>query len=64
MTYNSLAFLFFFAIFISVYLLMPSVRMIQAVILLGSLTFYCLAGSPLLLPVFSIHVDQNFTSKR
>lgn len=49
MTYNSLAFLFFFAIFISVYLLMPSVRMRQAVILLGSLTFYCLAGSPLLL---------------
>ncbi len=49
MTYNSLEFILFFAIFLCVYLVMPTVRTRQSVILMGSLLFYCLAGSPALL---------------
>ncbi len=46
MTYNSLPFVAFFACFAALYLVMPGIRLRQAVILLGSLAFYLFAGSP------------------
>lgn len=49
MTYNSLGFLLFFSIFLICYLLMPNVRLRQAVILVGSLVFYLLAAGPAVL---------------
>ena len=51
MTYNSLGFLAFFAIFLIIYLLMPNARLRQAVILIGNLIFYKLAGSFKLLAI-------------
>ncbi len=45
MTYNSLQFILFFAVFLCIYLLMPHVRLRQLVILIGNLLFYKLAGS-------------------
>lgn len=44
MTYNSLQFILFFAAFLILYLLMPRVRLRQAVILIGNIIFYKLAG--------------------
>lgn len=44
MSYNTLTFIFFFAIYLSIYLLMPRVWLRQAVILAGSLIFYRYTG--------------------
>ncbi len=44
MTYNSLQFILFFAIFLILYLLMPRVRLRQTVILVGNVVFYKLAS--------------------
>ncbi len=44
MTYNSLQFILFFAIFLIIYLLMPRVRLRQIVILGGNIVFYKLAA--------------------
>ncbi|MDE7211194.1 MAG: hypothetical protein K2O03_07090, partial [Lachnospiraceae bacterium] len=44
MTYNSLQFILFFAVFLVLYLLMPRVRLRQIVILIGNVVFYKLAA--------------------
>lgn len=44
MTYNSLQFILFFAVFLTLYLLMPRVRLRQIVILIGNVVFYKLAA--------------------
>ena len=44
MTYNSLQFFPFFAIFLILYLLMPRVKLRQIVILIGNIVFYMLAA--------------------
>lgn len=51
MTYNSLGFFVFFAIFLICYLLMPNGKLRQAVILVGSLAFYLLAAGPAVLMI-------------
>lgn len=51
MTYNSLGFFVFFAIFLICYLLMSNGKLRQAVILVGSLAFYLLAAGPAVLMI-------------